>query len=67
MQNAEMTVKDNILTITIDLSKRNGLSKSGKSFSIASTEGNKKVPGHDDIKIGLNCYIKNPDYVEDKE
>ncbi|MBR9977853.1 MAG: hypothetical protein KFH87_07170 [Bacteroidetes bacterium] len=39
MKNVEMKVEGNILTITIDLSKEYGLSSSGKSVIIASTEG----------------------------
>lgn len=62
MQNIDMQIKDNILTLKIDLSKRNGLSKSGKTISIASTEGNISIPEHKDIKIGVNAYVKNPDY-----
>lgn len=64
MQNTEMSVNGNMLTIKIDLSQRNGLSGSGKSINIASTGGNQKVPDNPEMKIGLNCYIKNPDYKE---
>ncbi len=67
MQNIEMTVEKDILIIKIDLSERHGPSGSGKSLTIATTSGNKKVLGHDDIKIGLNCYVKNPDYVKKTE
>ncbi len=57
MKNIEMQVSKNILTITIDLSKSFGPSKSGKTEIIASTSGNVVVPdGNDDIKIGVNCY-----------
>ena len=55
MKNVEMVVKDNVLTITVDLSKDFGPSKSGKTTIIASTEGNQKVP-ESDVKIGLNIY-----------
>lgn len=58
MENMKVEVKDNILTITVDLSKNLGASKSGKSLLIASTGGNMTVPhptAHD-IKLGLNCY-----------
>lgn len=55
--NIEASVKGNILTLTIDMSKRGELSKSGKSISIASTRGNKEVaPG---IIAGINVYTKN--------
>lgn len=56
MKNVDMSVKDSILTIKVDLSKDFGRSKSGKSTIIASTEGNCSVPGSDDTKIGLNIY-----------
>ncbi len=53
-----MAVEENILTIRVDLAKEFGISKSGKSITIASTEGNVSVPGHEEIKIGLNIYRK---------
>ena len=55
MKNVEMGVKGNILTITVDLSKDFGLSKSGKTIIIASTEGNQKVEDAE-VRIGLNVY-----------
>lgn len=58
MKNVEMSVNVNTLTIKVDLSKDFGETKSGKSISIASTDGNVSVPGNDDIKIGLNVYRK---------
>lgn len=58
MKNLEMSVDENKLTIVIDLSKRYGESKSGKSITIASTEGNISLPDHEEIKIGINVYIK---------
>ena len=60
MKNIEMTTNDNILTITIDLSKDFGKSGSGKSIIIASSEGNQSIPGTD-CKIGLNVYKKAGD------
>lgn len=59
MKNVKMSVKDNILSIEVDLSQNFGLSGSGKSIVIASTEGNKPVPGTEDVKIGLNVYKPN--------
>lgn len=56
MKNVEMKVHNNILTITVDLSKEFGLSSSGKNIIIASTEGNISIPGFDEKKIGLNIY-----------
>ncbi|KLK87391.1 hypothetical protein SZ63_10935 [Methanoculleus sediminis] len=58
MKNVDMTVEKNILTIRVDLAKEFGESKSGKSITIASTEGNVSVPGHEEIRIGLNIYRK---------
>lgn len=55
MKNVEMRVTGDLLTLTIDLSKEFGASKSGKTTIVASTEGNKSVPGRDE-KIGLNVY-----------
>ncbi|WFN37174.1 hypothetical protein L1994_01930 [Methanomicrobium antiquum] len=53
-----MSKEGTFLVIKVDLSKDFGESKSGKSITIASTEGNISVPGDDDIKIGLNIYKK---------
>lgn len=58
MKNIEMTTDGNILTIKVDISQRHGKSSSGKSTIIASSEGNQSVPGHEEIKIGLNIYTK---------
>lgn len=56
MINCDMKVTGKKLVITVDLGKDSGLSASGKSRIIASTQGNQSVPGADDIKIGLNIY-----------
>ncbi len=58
MKNVEFKLTGNILTITVDLTKEFGLSSSGKSLIIASTEGNISVPEKEEIKIGLNIYRK---------
>lgn len=58
MKNMEMKVEGTTLTISVDLSKEFGESKSGKSIVIGSSEGNISIPGNDDIKIGLNVYRK---------
>ena len=58
MKNVDMKLEGNILTITVDISKDFGESKSGKSITIASTEGNISIPENEDIKIGLNIYRK---------
>lgn len=58
MKNIEMKLNGEKLVIAVDISKDFGPSKSGKSLTIASTEGNISIPEHDDIKIGLNIYRK---------
>lgn len=58
MKNVDMKKNGNLLTITVDLAKEFGPSASGKTIIIASSEGNKSVPGHEDVKIGLNVYRK---------
>lgn len=56
MKNVEMTLEGTILTMKVDISKDFGPSKSGKSITIASTEGNVILPDAEDVKIGLNVY-----------
>jgi hypothetical protein len=58
MKNVEMSVQGNTLFIKVDLSKRFGLSSSGKTTIVASTEGNVSVPTNELIKIGVNVYTK---------
>lgn len=57
MKNVEMTVEGSVLIIKVDLSKEFGPSSSGKSITIASTEGNQTIPGREE-KVGLNVYRK---------
>ena len=57
MKNVEFSVKGNILTITVDLTKEFGPSSSGKTIIIASTEGNIPLPGRAEV-VGLNVYRK---------
>ena len=61
MENVKWEVKDDKLIIEIDLTKEFGLSKSGKTTTIASTRGNQKIEGTDAV-IGLNVY-KYPETV----
>ena len=58
MKNVRIEVKGSMLTITVDLTKSLGASKSGKSDMVASTEGNQRVKGDDGqvIVVGLNVY-----------
>jgi len=55
MQNVKYEVKEDKLIIEVDLTQEFGLSKSGKTITIASTRGNQKIEGTDAI-IGLNIY-----------
>ncbi len=57
MKNVELTVKEDILTITVDLTKDFGPSSSGKTIIVASTEGNYPLPGRGEV-VGLNVYRK---------
>ena len=58
MRNIKMEVKGDILTLTVDLSKTFGPSKSGKTTVIASSLGNQPCPDNEEVKIGLNVYKK---------
>ncbi|HIJ06378.1 hypothetical protein [Methanocalculus sp.] len=58
MKNMEMKREGSKLIIEVDLTKDFGISKSGKSIIIASSEGNISIPDDDEIKIGLNIYRK---------
>ena len=57
LANVQMTVKGHTLTITIDLSKDLGASKSGKTHTVASTGGFVPIPGRKEI-LSLNCNRK---------
>jgi hypothetical protein len=46
----------NILTLTVDLSQRNGPSKTGKTVVVASTNG--IVKGPEGVSYGFNAFIK---------
>jgi hypothetical protein len=56
LKNIEIRVEGNKLVLEIDLTKEYGLTSSGKSITIAGTEGNVAVPGREEMKIGLNVY-----------
>lgn len=58
LKNVKVDVKGNTLTLTVDLTKTQGDSKSGKNVIIASSEGNADVPGKSGIRFGLNVYSK---------
>lgn len=58
MKNVAMSMEGSTLVIRIDTAKSFGVSSSGKSIIIASTEGNQDVEGLPGAKIGLNVYKK---------
>jgi hypothetical protein len=58
MTNVQYEVKGDILTIKVDLSKRNGKSASGKTTVIASTQGNVPIGHASGASMGLNVYTK---------
>ena len=63
MKNIKAEQNGNILTIEIDLSKDFGLSKSGKTTIIATSEGNVELSdkvsnGSAGVYMGLNVYKK---------
>lgn len=53
MANYKTEVKNDVLTITVDLKTDLGRSKSGKSILIASSNGNADIEGLDGVKLGL--------------
>ena len=57
MTNVQTSISAGFLTIRIDLTQKNGKSKSGNSTKIASTGGNINLEGEfKHVKLGLNCY-----------
>jgi hypothetical protein len=58
MENVEIKVEGDIMTIKVDLSKEQGLSKSGKTMIIASTGPGHKLSERQGVTVGLNVYRK---------
>lgn len=56
MNNVQMKVTGNKLVITVDLSKNQGKSASGKTEMIASTRGNREVPNGKGAVISMNIF-----------
>lgn len=56
MKNMNMKIEGDELVIRVNLKEDHGLSKSGKTIIIASSEGNISLPGDPLVKIGLNIY-----------
>lgn len=50
--------KENKLVITVDLNKENGMSKSGKTVTVATTQGNTKAldKNENEFIFGVNVY-----------
>ena len=57
MENMQMEINGNILTIKVDLDENLGPSKSGKTVLVATSKGNKKIEGREEM-IGLNIFRK---------
>ena len=59
MENIKVTTRGTTLIIEIDTTVDLGLSKSGKSHLVASTQGNHKVTvGNRELFVGINAYTK---------
>lgn len=58
MKNVDISVSGDTLVLKVNLKERLGKSASGKTTIVATTEGNISVPGHEEIKLGLNLYTK---------
>jgi len=60
MKNVKMNVdpKQDKVTIEFKLSERLGLSRSGKTMLVATTEGNVEIDGQPGMFLGLNVYTK---------
>lgn len=57
MRNVEMLLDGNILTLKVDLTKEFGLSSSGKSIIVATTEGGARIAERDEV-VTLTVYKK---------
>lgn len=55
MKNVELVFDKDMLTVMVDLTKDFGPSKSGRNNLVATTEGNKTLPGRDE-RIGMTVY-----------
>ena len=57
MLNAQIKAEGSKLTITVDLEKDHGPSKSGKTIIVASTQGNQTInTERGPVVVGLNVY-----------
>jgi len=58
MENVKIAVDGKKLVITIDMAYR-GVTTDKGNTRVASTLGNKEVPGSGGVMLGLNAYIGN--------
>ena len=59
MRNVKVEAKGSLLTIIVDLADTGTLSKSGKSITIGTTEGNASIPTSiGPVSVGVNVYRK---------
>ncbi len=58
--NIDLEIEGDTLLIRVNLKETHGVTTSGKSIKIASSEGNVPLPGHEEIKLGLNIYTPAP-------
>lgn len=55
--NVQFKVEKDVLTITVNLKERHGLSTSGNTVIIGGTQGNIRI-GLGDISMGVSVYTK---------
>lgn len=55
--NVVYKIEKDVLTITVNLKERHGLSSSGNTVIIGGTQGNIRI-GQGDIAMGLSVYTK---------
>ena len=58
MKNVTIEVHKDELVIRVNLKQDLGPSSTGKTRIIATTAGNAEVPGHEDVRVGLNVFKK---------
>ena len=56
MKNVVMREEGTKLIIEVDLTQEFGPSKSGKTITVASTEGSVPVPSKPEMQVGVNVY-----------
>ena len=59
-KNVMVAVEGSMLVIKVNLAEQHGNSKSGKSITVGSTGGIKKVPGFPELRYGVNVFQKLP-------